>query len=156
MTEYRVPLAYTVDVDAPALQVWAALVDWESQGEWMLNTAVWTVGEREGVGARIEAFTGLIPRRRFLGFLDTMTITSWDPPRRCDVLHTGKVVRGTGAFEVEAVNAQRSRFHWSEEVILPLGWLGRIAWLVVGPIMGLGVRISLRRFARYAASLARD
>lgn len=148
----KVALAYQVDVDAPANRVWDALVDWESQGQWMLNTVVWPVGAAEGVGARIEAFTGVVPDRRWLGFLDTMTITGWDPPHRCEVIHTGRVVRGTGAFAVESLDAERSRFHWSEEIELPWAVIGRIGWVVVGPIMGAGVRLSLKRFARYIES----
>lgn len=144
-------LALSVDVDAAQQQVWDALVDWETQGEWMLNTTVWTVGERAGVGASIAAFTGVLPSRRRLGFIDTMTVTTWDPPRRCDVVHTGRVVRGTGGFEVESLSDGRARFNWSEEIELPFGWIGRFGWILVGPLMAWGVRISLRRFARYAA-----
>jgi hypothetical protein len=142
-------LAFTVDIAASAERVWAALVDWESQGEWMLATDVRAVDGANAVGGRIEAFTGLLPKRRILGFLDTMTITTWEPPFRCDVLHTGRVVRGTGAFVVEAVDDRSSRFHWSEQVILPFGRLGRVGWIFVGPMMGWGVRFSLGRLARH-------
>ena len=45
---------------------------------------------------------------------DTMTITVWEPPHRAVVRHTGKVVKGSGAFEVEAVAPGRSRGVWSE------------------------------------------
>ena len=37
-----------------------------------------------------------------------MTITVWEPPRRAVVRHTGKVVRGSGAFEVEDLGPDRS------------------------------------------------
>lgn len=154
MTENEVELAYTIDVAAPASSVWNALVDWSSQGEWMLATDVVAIGPADGVGGTIEAFTGLIPQQRILGFLDTMTITAWEPPHRCDVVHTGKVVRGTGSFVVEEVSATTSRFHWSEQVLVPFGLLGRIAWLVVGPLMGAGVRISLRRLVRRLEHIA--
>ena len=36
-------LTETVEVDAPAERVWAALTDWSSQGAWMLGTDVRTV-----------------------------------------------------------------------------------------------------------------
>ena len=145
-------LALSVDVDAPAEATWAAAVDWARQGEWMLATRVTPVSANgEGVGARLETFSGVGP----IGFLDTMEITLWQPPRACHVLHTGRVVRGTGAFEVEPRGDTRSRFHWREELDLPLGLLGRIGWLLVRPLFVYGVQLSLRRFARQVAATAR-
>lgn len=138
-------LVLTVDVDAPVEQTWAGAVDWAGQGEWMLGTRVrptWQDGR--GVGGRIEAFTGVGP----VGFLDTMDITRWEPPHRCHVVHTGRVVRGTGAFEVEP-RGTGSRFVWREDLELPLGRLGRLAWPLVRPLFSYGVRLSLKRFARW-------
>lgn len=148
---YHVTVRHEVLVRAPIERVWDALTDWESQNAWMLGTDVKVPAgaARAGVGARIEAFTGLVPRRGWVGFLDTMTVTSWEPPHRCDVIHTGHVVRGTGAFILHVVDDATTRFDWSEEIRLPLGLLGRIAWVVVGPLMLAGVKVSLRRFARY-------
>ena len=137
-----VTLELTVDVDAPAQQTWDAVVDWDRQGDWMLGT---TVRGGHGLGARVEAYTG----RRPLGFLDTMEITLWQPPRACHVVHTGRVVRGTGAFEVEARGAARSRFLWREDLDLPLGLLGRLGWPLVRPAFAFGVQLSLRRFGRW-------
>ena len=64
----------------------------------MLGTRVEVDGRGDGrhLGARLRAFTGVGP----LGFTDTMEIVEWEPPRRCVVRHTGKVVRGDGVFEV--------------------------------------------------------
>lgn len=141
-------LTLSVDVQAPVERTWAASVDWARQGEWMLGTAVRPVGgDGTGVGGRLEAYTG----RRPLGFLDTMTITRWEPPYRCDVRHTGRVVRGTGTFRVEPRGAAGSRFVWREDLDLPLGRLGRLGWPLVAPLFAWGVRRSLRRFAAYAA-----
>ena len=142
-------LALSVDVDAPADATWAAAVDWAHQGDWMLGTRVTpTGGNGEGVGGRLEAFSGI----GRLGFLDPMEITLWQPPRACHVLHTGRVVRGTGAFEVEPRGDSRSRFHWREDLVLPLGLLGRVGWLLVRPLFAYGVRLSLKRFARQVAA----
>ena len=139
-------LTVAIDIDAPVEQVWDAVVDWDNQGEWILGTrARGTVRSGVGVGGGIEAFTGV----RGLGFLDTMEITAWDPPHRCDVRHTGRVVRGTGVFEVlELPGGRRSRFVWQERLDLPLGAVGRAGWLLVRPLAGFGVRVSLRRLAR--------
>lgn len=139
-------LVLTVDVDAPVEQTWAGATDWAGQGEWMLGTRVRpTRQDGQGVGGAIEAFTGIGP----VGFLDTMDITLWDPPHRCHVLHTGRLVRGTGAFEVEPRGEGRSRFVWREDLELPLGVVGRIGWPLVKPFFAFGVQLSLKRFARW-------
>lgn len=145
-------LVLVVEVAAPPEQVWAAITDWSAQSDWMLGTTVraTTVGEEgapgRGVGGGIEAWTGL---GRF-GFLDSMVVTAWDPPRRCVVRHTGAVVRGWGYFVVRPVagHPQRSRFLWAEQLNLPLGRVGRVGWHLVRPAFTVGVRASLHAFAR--------
>jgi hypothetical protein len=64
------------------------------------------------------------------------------------VRHTGRVERGSGAFEVEALAAGRSRVVWSEWIELPLGLLGRLGWPLVRPVLRQLVQVSLRRLAR--------
>jgi hypothetical protein len=141
-----VTVALSVEVDAPVERTWAAATDWARQGEWMLGTTV--TGEGRAVGGRLAAFTGV---GRF-GFLDTMTITGWNPPRSCEVLHTGRVVRGTGVFAVRPLGGGRSAFDWREDLDLPLGALGRAGWPVARPLFVAGVRRSLDRFAAWAAA----
>jgi hypothetical protein len=142
-------LVLTVEVDAPVEQTWAAVTDWVRQGEWMLGTRVRvTAQDGRGVGGRLEAFTGV----GRLGFVDTMQITAWDPPHRCDVVHTGRVVRGTGSFVVEGRGPHRSAFVWSESLDLPLGVLGRLGWPLVRPLFVRGVRLSLDRFAAWVTA----
>ena len=141
-------LELTVDVDAPVEQTWAAATDWARQGEWMLGTKVkGTAQDGIGVGGGIEAFTGV----GRLGFLDTMEITRWDPPHACHVLHTGRVVRGTGEFEVRP-RGSGSTFVWREDLDLPLGVVGRLGWPLVRPLFRAGVQRSLDRFARWTVA----
>lgn len=128
---------------APAEVVFAALTDWPAQGRWMLGTRVWSEGPADRVGGRLSAFTGI----GRLGFLDTMEITEWEPPRLVRVMHTGRVVRGPGIFEVHPREDGGSRFVWREELDLPLGRLGRAGFALVGPIFAAGVQRSLARFA---------
>ena len=131
-------------VQAPALQVWNAITNWQAQSDWMLGTKVWPVnGDGTGVGGQIEAFTGIWR----IGFLDTMEITAWNPPMKCDVLHTGRVVRGTGTFEVVATSDSTSKFIWSENLDLPLGVIGKVGFTIVKPGFIYGVRKSLEKFA---------
>lgn len=139
-------LILRVPVAAPADDVFAGATDWAGQGQWMLGTRVkGTAQDGVGVGGGIEAFTGLGP----LGFLDTMVITRWDPPVACHVLHTGRLVRGTGEFTVERRGAAASTFVWREDLDLPLGLLGRLGWPLVRPLFAFGVQVSLGRFARW-------
>ena len=141
-------IAISTLINAPAEKVWSSIADWESQGAWMLQTKVIRTSEiAEGVGVKIEAFTGpfyrLFPRFKFLGLLDLMEVTRWEPPHRCDVIHYGKILKGSGTFEVVALDSSHTTFHWSEEVIAPLP-----LFLLVKPFLWIGVKISLARFAR--------
>ena len=144
-------LVERIDVEAPPEQVWAALTAWTRQGEWMLATDVRTFGgPAEGVGGRLAARTGLpLPGGSHLGLLDTMVVTEWDPPRRVVVQHTGRLVRGPGIFEIES-RGQHSTFVWTERLELPYGLLGQVGWALVRPFALVGIRSSLKRFARFA------
>ena len=130
------------DIAVPAERAWAAIADWESQGTWIIATKV--QGTATAAGEHLEGWTGIGP----LGFLDTMTVTEWDPPHRCVVLHTGRVVRGTGGFEVTARGEAGCRVTWWERVDLPLGTLGKVGWLAVGPTTRLFFKVSLGRLKR--------
>jgi hypothetical protein len=142
----RVELTIPVDVDAPADLVWHTVTDWPGQSEWVIGTRVEVEGGGEGrhLGARLRAFTGVGP----LGFLDTMEIVEWDPPRCCLVRHTGKVVRGDGVFRVVPNGPERARFLWTELVDLPLGAAGVLGWRVAAPAVRWGIARSLRTMAR--------
>jgi len=131
-------------------RAWKAIADWEAQGNWMLQSKVWVTSEiREGVGTSIAAFTGPFykryPRFSKIGLLDTMVVTNWQPPSRCDVLHTGKVLKGTGTFELVEISQDATRFNWSEDIEC-----SRLQFLAIYPFLWIGVRISL---ARLSASL---
>ena len=145
-------LVERVEVSAPPERVWAVLTDWESQGDWMLATDVETVGgPAQGLHGRLAARTGIpLPNGRHLGVLDTMIITVWDPPRRVEVQHTGRLIRGPGIFEIEPRGAG-STFVWTERLYLPYGYLGVVGWFLVRPFALFGIRRSLKRFAAVAA-----
>jgi carbon monoxide dehydrogenase subunit G len=136
------PLEITsrVLVAAEPARVWQVAMDWSRQREW-----IWATQVRGGAGpgAEVVARTGLGP----VGFTDTMVITEWDPPRRCVVRHTGRVVRGLGIFEVTG-RGPGSEFRWTERLQLPWplsGWLGR---LLVVPVARRSLAASLGRLAR--------
>jgi hypothetical protein len=127
-------------VPAEPADLWRLAMDWPRQGDWMLATQV---RGGQGVGATVVARTGIGP----VGFTDTMVITQWHPPRRCVVRHTGRVLRGTGVFEVARCGPQ-SELAWTERLQLPLpasGPLGR--WLAARPARWI-MDVSLRRLRR--------
>jgi carbon monoxide dehydrogenase subunit G len=136
-------LVFEVDVRGSQQQVWDALVDWERQSTWMPLTRLEVLTGGPGLGTRIVARTGV----GRLGVADRMTVTAWDPPRSATVTKTGRVLRGSAAFEVVPVSAGRSRVVWREALEVPFGRLGR----PLGPLLSLGTRAffaySLRRFA---------
>lgn len=128
-------IAMSLVIKAPIEKVWASLADWESQGDWMLQTKVKVTSQlREGVGTSIAAFTGIGK----IGIMDYMSVTTWQPPNICDVVHTGSIIKGTGRFELTQLDSQTTRFAWSEEIVAT-----RALFWLMAPGLYAGVRISL-------------
>ncbi len=141
-------LSISFHIDAPREQVWAKIADWNSQGEWMLQTKVWVTSDiSEGEGTSIAAFTGplhrMYPRFKSIGLLDLMIVTRWEPPMLCEVEHVGAVLKGSGSFTLRESIHGGTHFDWSEVVIAP-----KVIFLLLAPFLYAGVRISLARFAR--------
>jgi hypothetical protein len=147
LKRYIANISEGVVVIAPSERVFAAMTDWDRQGEWMIGTVV-SGDKYPKIGSTLKAFSGF----GRVGFLDTMSITDWNPPFRCDVLHTGKLVRGTGSFIVEPVSEETSRFIWSESLELPFGYAGRIGWSFVRPIFKFVLILSIKRFSKWASN----
>lgn len=105
------------EVAAPAQATWSVLTDWERQSEWAMLTRTRGIGPTGGhaLGEQVHAFTGVGP----VGFLDSMVIDVWDPPRRCRTRKTGRVVGGYAEFRVEPVGDERSRVVYRAEYELP-------------------------------------
>ena len=137
-----------VHVAADPHEVWRLMTDWSRQHEWIWATRV---SGGAAAGAAVVARTGFGPA----GFTDTMVITEWDPPRRAVVLHTGRVVRGTGIFEVIPVSAGRgngpgkgTEFRWTERMPVPAPLAGPLGERLLAPIGRWFLQTSLRRLAR--------
>jgi hypothetical protein len=140
-------LRITINLPCSQERAWAAIADWESQGNWMLQTKVWVTSHiREGVGTSISAFTGPLykfyPKFSLIGLLDTMVVTKWQRPEICDVVHTGKILKGTGSFALSPINSTSTKFDWSETIEC-----SRIKFLAIAPFLWVGVRISLARLS---------
>jgi carbon monoxide dehydrogenase subunit G len=130
-------------VEAPPERVWALLVDWEAQPAWMVDARSVTVltPGREGNGTILRCMTDIAGG---LVVTDDMVVTEWDPPRTLAMRHLGRLIRGVGAFELEATG-DGTRLTWWEEVEAPFGGLGET-------VTSLAVVPSVRRLFR--ASLA--
>lgn len=139
----------TIDVAASAEQVWAVLVDWPRHGAWVPLTTVRTLTPSGlGLGARFVGRTAAPRPLAALGFDDVMEVVAWQPPEggatgRCEVVKLGCVVRGGAEFEVEPLDAGRSRVHWVEDVVVP-----RPLVRLIAVVTGLGLDRVLRAMAR--------
>ena len=128
-----------VTCSATAERVFDVLTDWRRHREWMPFTRA---EGGTGVGVTVKGWTGLGP----LGFLDTMTITEWEPGRRVAVAHTGRLVRGEGWFTTLPLPGGGSAIRWGERLDPPLGPL----WPLASPAFRVFMRTGLRRLARLA------
>jgi len=136
-----------VRIEAPVERVWAVLVDWEGQARWMQDarSVVVRSPRREGPGVVIRCATDLF------GFVvdDDMEVTEWVEQRIVGVRHLGMLIRGVGAFELEPLPGDATRFTWWEEVEAPFGTLGdTLAGLVVVPYVARVFRRSLAALKR--------
>lgn len=114
----------------------------------MLQTRVWVTSEiRSGVGTSISALTGPLVKSGFkFGLLDKMVVTNWQPPYLCEVDHVGKIIKGTGKFELTDLSSEQAavtNFDWSETIKAP-----KVVFILIYLPTYLGVRISLLRFRR--------
>ncbi|GAA3029536.1 SRPBCC family protein [Streptosporangium longisporum] len=142
MTRSRISVS--VDAHARPEQVFSVLTDWPRHHEWMVLTRAHVeTGDGRSPGSRLAAFTGVGP----VGFLDTMEITRWEPPRSVGVRHTGRLIRGTGIFRVLPREGGGSTIVWEEELDVPFGAAGRLGWRVIRPLNAALFRLSLRRLA---------
>lgn len=129
---------------APA-DAFAAMVDLRAQERWMIATRLYPVASAVAVperGSRVAAFTGV----GGLGFLDTMTVTAFDPPHRWVVAKDGRLLRGVGTMQVQ-VTAEGCRACWTNELTPPLGRLGHLVFRLVGPLASAALQACLRRLA---------
>lgn len=134
------------DVLSAPEEVWDALVEWESQPSWMLDAKDVEVltPRREGVGVKVRVPTNA------MGFtlVDVMEVTGWRPAQRLEVRHVGRLIKGTGAFELSPVPGG-TRVRWWEDVDPPLGAVGElVARTLVAPYLRRLFARSLRRFKK--------
>jgi len=144
-----VTIALRASVELPGIppdRAFAAMVDLAAQERWMIATKLYPVESTAPVpqvGSRVAAFTGV----GGIGFLDTMTVTAYDPPYRWVVAKDGHLLRGVGTMQVDATPGG-SRATWVNELTPPFGVLGRLGSRLAGPVAVAALRACLRRLAR--------
>ena len=136
-----------VRIEAPASHVWSVLTDWEGQERWMADARRVEVlsAHREGRGVVIRCATDL------LGLVvdDDMEVTQWRDGELIGIRHLGRIIRGTGAFELSALPDGATRFVWWEEVEAPLGRFGdAVSGAVIVPWVSRVFRRSLTALKR--------
>ncbi|HEX3706319.1 MAG TPA: SRPBCC family protein [Mycobacteriales bacterium] len=141
----------SVDVNASVERTWAVVTDWAAQGAWIPMTTVRPEADSpSGLGARLVARTGFGP----VAIVDPMEVDVWAPPRRCEVVHRGRIVTGRGVFEVNELPGGRSRFTW-QEIPETAGLQGALERLGT-PVTRWALGVAARRLARIAAASPHD
>ncbi|GBC87588.1 hypothetical protein HRbin12_01601 [bacterium HR12] len=131
-------------------RVWETLVRWEEQPRWMRDAASVRVlgARREGVGTILAVRTRLanVP-----AFTERLEVTVWDPPRHLVVAHRS-FVRGVGAWRLQPVE-RGTWFTWSEDLRLPIPFLGELLLRADRPLLRRRMAASLQWLrAQVAAS----
>lgn len=114
-------------------EVWAVLVDWERQADWMLDADRVEVvsGFREGVGVRLAVKTRLFG---VAAFTEPMEVTVWEPPDRLEIRH-GSLVAGTGVWTLDPLEGRGTRFRWIEDIRLRVPLVGELAAQCYRPVL---------------------
>jgi carbon monoxide dehydrogenase subunit G len=143
-----------VHIHRPVADVWSVVTDWESQSAWMQDAreVVVTSPHRAGVGVTVR-----VPTDIALGVVvtDLMEVTEWVERRRIAIRHTGRVIKGEGAFELQPTvlpgGGEGTLFTWWEHVDAPLGRLGEVvAQRIAMPYVAAVFRRSLRALKAHA------
>jgi polyketide cyclase/dehydrase/lipid transport protein len=149
-----VRLDVSAEVDATVEVAWQVLIDWAGQSSWIPLTTVKVVNDRAvGLGARLEALSGVRVGRIPVGLLDRFIVTGWSPPTEgmaeLEIFHLGPYFTGEGVFRLTGQGG-KTKITCVEAFSLPGG--RAVEWLagLLLPIMRAGFAHSLRRFAAIA------
>lgn len=134
----------TVIVNAPAERVFAALIAWERQSDWIPFTKVRVVEGDGGEGSLVEAVTAVGPAV----LRDQMRVTRVDPPYEVRVVHCGGLLRGPGVLRCTQLARDRTQVVWHEWFHVPGGSVGRMAWPLLWPGSKFSLTQALKKFAR--------
>jgi hypothetical protein len=143
---WSVRLEVDQEVAAGRAQVWGVLTAWERQPAWMVDAIEVHVltPQRQGVGVTLRCPTNLLG----VTVQDVMRVTGWVEPSYLEVTHLGRIITGTGAFELEELGPDRTTVRWWEEIDPPLGPVGE--WGATTFVLPVLRRVFARSLARFA------
>lgn len=107
--------------EAPAREVWDALVDWNGHADWIPATRMEVgPGDPTAVGAEFTAITGVGP----LALTDRMRVVRCDWSEAtssgdCEVEKLGPVLTGSAGFTIEPSEGGGTDLVWVEDVRVP-------------------------------------
>src|SRR5205085_9535433 len=127
--------------------VWATLLQWERQPEWMVDAAsVRVLGDhRAGPGVQVAVKTNVFG---IAALTDVLEVGEWDPPTRLVMVRRG-FVRGRGEWRLEPTDGATT-FSWREEIRMPIPLLGELVLRLYRPFLR---RLMRRSVVRLAAAL---
>ncbi len=134
----------TVIVRASAERVFAALIAWERQSDWIPFTRVRVVEGDGGEGSLVEAVTAVGPA----ALRDEMRVVRVDAPYEIGVVHCGKLLRGPGVLRCTPLAGDRTQVVWHEWFHVPGGAPGRVVWPLLWPGSKVSLTQALKRFGR--------
>ena len=131
----------TADLDGAPELVWRLLVDWERQGDWMLEASDFEVTSphRDGVG--VEALATV--RIGGISTRDRIRVDVWEPTRHLGIAHLGWVA-GRGDLRLVPVGPRGTRLDWREELVPPWGVVGALGMRMFRPLIARVLRRDLR------------
>lgn len=114
--------------------VWEEVRRIDCHPDWMTDVLElrFTSTLRTGAGTRFDRVRRVGPMR----IVEPMSISSWREGREIGLRRRGRAV-GTGRFTLSRIRGDRTRFTWSERLLVP--------WRFGGPIGGFIAAIVLRR-----------
>jgi hypothetical protein len=137
-----VTLTFKITIHADQQVIFDYLSDWEKQSDWILFTTVKIVANSvRQQDTTLLATTKLGP----ISFVDTMTVSDWQPFEKIVVEHTGRIILGKGVFTVQKISADRCVFVWQEVTPLPFGLFGRLGLLLIKPLLNILFGMSLKK-----------
>jgi hypothetical protein len=129
------------ELHGPPSVLWRSLVDWERQGDWMLEASDFEVTSphREGVGVEVLATV----RIGGISTRDRIRVDVWEPERHLGIVHLGWV-SGRGDLRLQPIGPGRTRLHWREQLHAPWGVIGALGLHAFRPVMTRVFRRDLR------------
>ena len=139
-------------VPTPVDRVWATLTDFADYGRWVPMTRMTVDAPPTRVGWGFAARTAVGP----VGFVDSMLVTWWQPPRpggtaRFAVRKTGRLLAGWADVVLTPRSDGGTNVVWREEIVLRPGPLGRLAAPLVDRVVARLFGAALGRMLAAAA-----